>query len=182
MDTRIKTPDGIERLTVFKAIPEPVSLKMGPAPAEPPFRVRFVAFSKKPLSQEPLPNRSSEALRKHNLRARDLCELHLGKARWVLPDGRISDGKMPREMFDGIRKLLFRTERPVVELLIDFDIFENELYGNKLPDKLGPIKEIRTGFSCDVWRLFLTRRDNLDWHDLILFKDGSFYLHSVSRP
>jgi hypothetical protein len=161
-------------------VPEVRYLKLGPPPAKAPFRVSFVNHSTEPVSLTTHHDRGSEIHRQSTLKARRLAELHFSGARWIMADGRIIEKRPLADFWARVNEILFQIKPVVIELRINFDHFETEIYANKLPPTLDePIKELKSGYSCDPWKLFISRKDHEEWKDAIVFWRGSLRLSSL---
>jgi hypothetical protein len=159
--------------------PELKYLKLGPPPAKAPFRVSFVNYSSEPQSFTVQHDRESEIRRQFALNAQKRAELHFKDARWIMQDGRILKKRRFADFWARVNEILFQIKPVVIELRINFDYFETELYAGKLPPTLDPIHELKSGYSCDPWKLFISRKGHEEWNDAIVFWRGSLRLLSL---
>ena len=169
-----------EAFRPYAHVPEVRNLKLGPPPAKAPFRVSFVNHSTEPVSLTTHHDRGSEIHRQSALNARRLAELHFSGVRWIMADGRIIGKRPLADFWAKVNEILFQIKPVVIKLRINFDHFETERYAGKLPATLDePIRELKSGFSHDPWRLFISREGHEEWEDAIIFWRGSLRLWSL---
>ena len=152
-------------------VPYPVTQKIGPAPAKTPFQVIFTTCGTR--EEEIVETHDARMYKRAHLVALQRVRLHFcGRTFWIHNDGSLR----PKAPFLSHARW-FGGE--TVELLIDFGDFYTELSGRHLPRAITPIEKLDIGFPCDPWRLNITRKEDQDWRDRIVFSEGSFYLLSV---
>ncbi len=156
---RRKNPTSSNRTAFF--VPEPIYHPISKPPEKPPFRVLFTlkGFD---AGENPVLNRVLPEMRRR-------LTIHFGKPMWVHSNGMM--GVPPdNQYFD---------KCPKVELQIDASGDLTTHCSLALPREVGRIEKLDSGFPCDPWRLYVTKADNPNYHDQILFHKGTFLLNSV---
>jgi hypothetical protein len=155
-----------DRYVPSAPVPEPVYHPVAEPVSETPFIVRFVMFDAEkhmPKSGQPGHRVLKEAFRR--------IELQFGRLMIVDSDGKLVPVSIEHGGFDAPQ---------TIELRIDFNCNDPVMSGLPLPDLPGPFHgEIISEFPCERWKLCLTKADDADYHDHILFENGSFVLESV---
>lgn len=142
---------------VYHPIPEP--------PAEPPFLAIFIPTN---LELETQDNRFLWKLEQKVVKR--LC-VHFGRPVMVATDGQIIFDEQPQTQAS-----------QAIILRIDLKSHLTLSCAMRLPkDRSEPIKELRTQFPLDPWKLCVVREEDPKWHDHIFFVDGKFVLGSVLR-